>query len=247
MLKEMSYAAPPWPKNFARQRRSWLPYPVSDGDTPSKMRNNKSVNGGKNSERPAVPSDFLAPLVSALRDLMTLLRNREIPSVVIGGIAASFLGRPRVTRDIDALILLDGSRLEELVTSAKLHGFAPRLSDAVAFAKANRVLLLRHESSGIDIDIALGALPFEEEVLQRVRPVSLGEVSIPLPSPEDLIIMKAVAHRQRDMADIEGIVAAHPEIDVTRVRQWLTQFAELLDMPEILADVEKIILTIRNK
>lgn len=28
---------------------------------------------------------------------------------------------------------------------------------------AYRVLLVRHESSGIDIDIAFGALPFEEE------------------------------------------------------------------------------------
>ncbi len=58
-----------------------------------------------------------------------------------------------------------------------------------------------------------------------------------------MIIMKAVAHRPRDMADIEGIVAAHPEFDASRVRHWLTQFADLLEMPEILTDTEKIIKT----
>jgi hypothetical protein len=33
------------------------------------------------------------------------LEQENIPAVIVGGIAASVLGRPRLTRDIDALML----------------------------------------------------------------------------------------------------------------------------------------------
>lgn len=189
-----------------------------------------------------MPSEYLAPLLSALRDLLKLFNDRHAPVAIIGGIAASLLGRPRLTRDIDALIMLDGGQWEGLLTASKQFGFSPRISDALPFARSNRVLLLRHTSSGIDVDIAFGALPFEEEALKRTVSVTIGDVAIPVPTPEDLVIMKAVAHRPRDIADIEGIVDAHPELDKNRIRTWLTQFAEVLEMPEVLSDIEKILM-----
>jgi hypothetical protein len=44
----------------------------------------------------------LAPLLAALEDLVGWFKGREVPGVVIGGVAASVLGRPRMTRDVDA-------------------------------------------------------------------------------------------------------------------------------------------------
>jgi hypothetical protein len=67
-----------------------------------------------------------------------------------------------------------------------------------------RVLLLRHAASRIDIDIAFAALPFERQALSRARWVHVSGLEVPLPTPEDLIIMKAIAHRPRDLADVEG-------------------------------------------
>lgn len=49
----------------------------------------------------------LSPLLAALRDLVAWLQDKKVPGVIIGGVAASILGRPRMTRDIEALILLD--------------------------------------------------------------------------------------------------------------------------------------------
>jgi len=37
----------------------------------------------------------------------------------------------------------------------------PRMEDALQFAKRTRVLLMRHTSSGIDLDITFGELAFE--------------------------------------------------------------------------------------
>jgi hypothetical protein len=150
--------------------------------------------------------ESLVPLLAALRDLVAWLQDAPTPGAVIGGVAASLLGRPRVTRDIDALVLLDESRWEAFLAKGTGFGFVPRLADALPFAHQARVLLVRHEASGIDLDIAFGALPFEEEAVARAVWHEVGGVRIPLPLPEDLLIMKAVAHRPRDMADIEAIL-----------------------------------------
>jgi hypothetical protein len=45
-------------------------------------------------------------LQAALADLAKWLDYTSIPAVIIGGVAASVLGRPRLTRDIDALAIL---------------------------------------------------------------------------------------------------------------------------------------------
>jgi plasmid stabilization system protein ParE len=58
--------------------------------------------------------------------------------------------------------------------------------------------------------------------------------------------MKAVAHRPRDLDDIEAILAANPKLNLRRVRRWVREFAEALEMPEILTDL-KTLLSQRRK
>jgi hypothetical protein len=186
-------------------------------------------------------------LLGALRDLVAWLQSGGIRGVVIGGVAASLLGRPRVTRDIDALVLLDSDQWEAFLAAGTLFGFAPRVSDALTFAQQTRVLLVHHQPSGIDADIVFGALPFEEEAVTRAVVVEISDVRLPLPTPEDLIIMKAVAHRPRDLADIESILDAHPKLNRRRVRRWVREFSAALGMPEILNDLEFILAKRRKR
>ena len=57
----------------------------------------------------------------------------------------------------------------------------------------------------------------------------------------DLVITKAIAHRPRDIADIEAILNIEPNLDFDRIRSWVGQFAEALEMPELLEDLEKLL------
>lgn len=109
------------------------------------------------------------------------------------------------------------------------------------------MLLLRHESSNIDVDIALGALPFEEDAVRRKVSKRIGRLTLPLPAPEDLVIMKAVAHGPRDLADIEGILAASRNLDLRHIRHWVRQFASALGSPEIATDLERLLQQSRRK
>jgi hypothetical protein len=188
----------------------------------------------------------LTPLVAVLRDLVAWLKAGKVPGVVIGGLAASLLGRPRLTRDVDALVLVDQGYWADFMTAGTKHGFIPRRDDALAFAKETQVLLVRHQQSGIDVDIVFGSLPFEKEAVARATWVDIGGIQAPLPLPEDLIVMKAVAHRPQDLADIEAILAAHPKLNLRRVRRWVREFTAALEMPEILNDLE-VLLSQRKK
>ena len=97
--------------------------------------------------------------------------------------------------------------------------------------------LLRHAESGINVDVILGMLPFEEEAVRRGAMHPAGPLHLRLPTPEDLIIMKAVAHRPKDLLDIQGIIRRNPEVDRQRIERWVRAFAETLADPGLWDDV----------
>jgi hypothetical protein len=121
------------------------------------------------------------------------------------------------------------------------EGLVPRIADAEAFARRHRVLLLRHDASGISVDISLGMLPFEVEAVERSIIHEVGSVTIRLPTPEDLIIFKAVAHRPKDLLDIQAIIESHPDLDRERIKYWVREFGQALGMPELWDDIATLL------
>ncbi|MGB9700985.1 MAG: nucleotidyl transferase AbiEii/AbiGii toxin family protein [Thermodesulfobacteriota bacterium] len=175
------------------------------------------------------------------------MQTFKVEGLVIGGVAASLLGRPRVTHDVDVLVLVPREKWKDFLESSKNFGFIARIPDALIFAQANRVFLMRHEPSGFDIDVSIGGLPFEEEAISRKIIVETAGVNIPLPTPEDLIIMKAVASRPRDMADIESILEMHSSLNQKYILKKVREFSTALEMPEILRDLKTILKRMRSK
>jgi hypothetical protein len=142
---------------------------------------------------------------------------------------------------VDALIAGDEIDLPKLLQRAAEFDLAPRIADALDFARQSRVLLLRHQASGIVIDVVLGFLEFEKEAIARGSVITIRGVSLPVVAPEDLIIMKAVAGRPRDIVDIEAILEAQPALDLARVRAWVKEFADALDMPGITGNLDRLL------
>lgn len=170
-----------------------------------------------------------------------MIEHFDDRGAIIGGIAASLLGKPRLTADIDVVILLSIEDLGDLIQKASDLGIASRIDDAEAFAKKNRVLLARHQASSINIDISLGILPFEVEMVERSHVRIIGELHLRLPSPEDLIILKAVAHRPQDLEDIKGIAASHRDINRDRIEYWIKEFGTALDTPDLWEEISKML------
>ena len=184
---------------------------------------------------------------TVLSDLVGWLHEQQTPGIVIGGIAAGILGRPRTTADVDVSVIVDESRWPQFVATGEKHGFVLRQPDALEFARQSRVLLVRHKPSGIGVDIAFAGLPFELEAIAQAQTGDFQGLSFPLPTPEDLIVMKAVAHRPHDLGDIEAIVDSHPQLNRRRILRWVREFSAVLEMPEILADLQAILKRPRPK
>ncbi|HDN80168.1 MAG TPA: hypothetical protein ENG33_06875 [Chloroflexi bacterium] len=184
------------------------------------------------------PREIL-PLLAPLEAVHRLLERFD--GVIIGGVAASILGKPRLTADVDVMILLSVDDLPAFLEAAAQEGLEPRIPDALDFARRHRVLLLRHRESGINVDISLGILPFEQEAVERSQVHRIGSIELRLPTPEDFIIFKAVAHRPVDLEDIRAVIAKHPNLDRERIRRWIQAFAEVLEMPELWEDIAPLL------
>lgn len=184
-----------------------------------------------------VPEAFL----QVLADLTGWLEHARVPAMVIGGVAASILGRPRATRDIDSLAILSEDKWAAALADTQRYGIVARIEKPLEFAGRTRVLLLRHVSSGIDIDVIFGRLPYEEEAVARGEFHDLGGIRVKLPQVEDLMIMKAIAQRPQDLRDIEGLLDAHPGADTERVRRWVREFSVAMTMPDVLEGLEKLL------
>jgi hypothetical protein len=179
----------------------------------------------------------LEPFRAAVESLQRLLEEFNDQGVIIGGIAVGFLGKPRFTADVDAVFLLSVDDIPRFLAHAQAQNIVPRIQNADEFARRNRVLLLKHTASETDIDISMGILPFEKEMVQRGTTKSVANLAVRLPTPEDLIIMKAIAHRPKDLEDIRTIAANYPDLDMDRIKGWVTSFGEAMENPGLWAEI----------
>jgi hypothetical protein len=119
--------------------------------------------------------------------------------------------------------------------------YSPRVEDAVAFARQRRVLLLK-SSEGVELDVSLGALPFEQLVVQRAS-TFMPEPGLELRtcSAEDLIVLKLFASRPLDIRDAETVVIRHgKELDWHYIEEKLQPLADAKEAPEIMTTLAKL-------
>jgi hypothetical protein len=181
-------------------------------------------------------------LLAALGALARALDDLGVPAMVIGGIAVIVRGVPRQTGDVDIAVWAEDLDVERLAAALARHAIVPRIADAVEFARQNQVLLLRHEPSATPVEVSLAWLPFEWEALARARSEDLGGVQLAVAMPEDLVVYKAVAWRDRDRADIERLLVLHGRhMDLPRLRGRVREFAELLGVPERASEFDAIV------
>lgn len=172
------------------------------------------------------------PIFAAALEVQAFCRSRGWRFCFIGGLAVQRWGEPRLTQDVDAT-LLTGFGVEEPYVDALLSEFAGRRPDARDFALLHRVVLMRSES-GVPVDVALGAMPFEERAVSRASEFVIQPgVALVTCGAEDLIVFKAFAGRERDWVDIEGIaLRQRGHLDESLVWVELDPLLALKEEPE---------------
>ncbi len=159
---------------------------------------------------------------------------------IIGGIAVQRWADPRQTEDAD-LTLLTGFSGEEKFVDALLEKFRTRLPDERELALRRRVVFL-YSSKGVELDIALGGLSFEENAIARASDWKISSsLALKTCSAEDLIVHKAFASRDIDWADVRSIVMRQGrKLKIDQIWDELRPLVELKEQPDILTKLQKI-------
>jgi predicted nucleotidyltransferase len=130
------------------------------------------------------PSD--EQIQRTLAETVSTLREAGVDFVLIGGLSTAAFARPRVTDDIDVFVRPDTAK--RALDALAAAGFRTEVSDPHWIYKA-----FKH---GVLVDVifrSTGDLYVDDEMLRRADEQEHLDVRVPLVSPEDLLVIKAVA------------------------------------------------------
>jgi hypothetical protein len=83
----------------------------------------------------------------------------------------------------------------------------------------------------IDIDVFLAETPYQKEVMARRRQQRADGWEAWFVTPEDLILLKLLAGRPKDLVDVADVLFVQGKLDETYMRNWAQQInlAEALE------------------
>lgn len=171
---------------------------------------------------PDRPTDALE---AALTDVIEVLTATKTAYALIGGLATGFRSRPRYTQDIDVLLDVPQIRLPDLLERLRAASFEFDMHGVIAeFRRHHLAVLWRGD---VRLDWLAPVLPAFRHVLETARDETGPTGPIRVASTEGLILMKLLAYRLQDQADIEALVAANRgAIDLDWIRrEWETIFS----------------------
>lgn len=164
-------------------------------------------------------------VVQTLRTFGGILKRLDLVYAVIGGIAVRAYGIPRPTYDIDFTLAITRDRLPELFDAAEHDGYTVADTyrsgwvDSVAEMPLVKVRCYI-QGKGVDVDIFLAENDFQREILNRRKLVETPDGDVWLASPEDVVLLKLLANRGRDLSDVNDILFAQGSLDDEYLRRW---------------------------
>lgn len=128
--------------------------------------------------------------------------------VVIGGIARGNWAQPRNTDDVD--VIVDSNVLEPFIAAAAGVGLVtmPKEIEALALAEMTRLRLPEHPTGPVHLDVIAASHPYHQRVIARSSVVTMDAITFRVASAEDIIILKVLADRPQDRADVAAIIEA---------------------------------------
>jgi hypothetical protein len=175
-------------------------------------------------------------LTDALQKALAFLEVRHLKYAIIGGIALSHWGIARYTHDVDLKVLVPDLDYQE-VRKQILAVFPQR---ARVHAPDNPLIIAVNIDEVI-VDFLLAIPGYEHNIIERAVRRDFGGWSAWICSAEDLIVQKVVAGRSKDWPDVESLLIEQwDNLDHHYIEDWLSQFAEALENPELLVKYHQI-------
>ena len=179
-----------------------------------------------------------------LREAVKFLESEPVPYVLIGGLAAGLQGRPRTTEDVDLMIHVSRARIPGLARAAKQAGFRVEAEDAELqwLASGFFRMWVGDEGDRVAVDLMTSNSDFLREIVWRAQLRRFCGLDVHVASPEDLILLKLMAWREKDLADIRSTIhVAGDRLNREYLERWARWLGEqndaFVEIPERLTAV----------
>jgi hypothetical protein len=157
-------------------------------------------------------------LVQKIVSLHEMLDSAGIPHQFGGAIALSWYRNPRATTDIDVNLTLPPEAAGPVLEMVSRLGVTVTSENRAAIALDGQARL---DWDGSYLDVFFATIQLHIEMAERARLVRFGPVDIPILSPEDLIICKAIFDRPKDWLDIAEMLRWGTKVDAATTLSWV--------------------------
>lgn len=145
------------------------------------------------------------------------LDRAQLEHTIGGAIAVAYYGEPRMTGDIDLNVFVPSERWPEVRDALAPIGVNASVEDGAP----GRDGQVRLGWAGNAVDVF-----FSHDVLHEAMPAAARRVlfaggTIPIISPEHLVVRKAFLDRAKDWIDVEGILVATEPLDLAAIEDLL--------------------------
>jgi predicted nucleotidyltransferase len=156
--------------------------------------------------------------VSDFKQILADLNSAGVRYVVIGGIALIRHGVVRATRDVDVVIAGDAENIARMrslidVWPATRPDGSPVPGESVA---PGRTINLATPHGDLDLLSERSSPLSFNELLARAEVRRIDGVDAPICSLADLVALKRLASRERDLVDLRDLETAHGELPDSR-------------------------------
>jgi len=165
-------------------------------------------------------------LEQMLRRMIDCFERLGLPYVVMGGLAVRIHALPRPTYDVDFTLSIPRSDLYKLfdavqdmgltVPSQYLSGWVDEVAD-MPLVKFRTFLA---DGKGIDVDVFLAETDFQTNVMNNRLSVDLDGKPIWVVKPEDLLLLKLLASRPRDLIDVADLIFIQGQLNEPYLHDW---------------------------
>ncbi len=151
-----------------------------------------------------------------IAELAAILRAAGLAHALIGGHAVNAWIEPRFTADVDFTVEAAPTKLEAVVKALVDAGY--RVTREVGGGQVSGPDFVRFARGADDppLDLQVAKTAYQAEVLRRARPIAAG---IAIATVEDLIVLKLIANRPKDLIDLRNLVAL-ADLEWAYIERW---------------------------
>lgn len=180
---------------------------------------------------------------TALADLARVFASARVRWYVFGAQAVIGAGVIRTTLDIDVTVEVPRAGPGALLAALERGGFAMRnVGDPTTFIAETRIIPVRHKARGLPVDVVLAGPGLEEEMMTRVLIRQVGGIPIPFIDTADLVALKMLAGRPKDLEDVRGLIRARTaDLSIAVARQRTVELGAMVDDSTLAQVLDRII------